>query len=136
MQVRADAYCLSRHFHLSVERASLHCGRGVFPRGGADCSAMGSCCMIRCAYLSASRGTVVHRVARPVEDPTADVRIVQPSGVIVLAADVVEKDGEMFARSATLYRTQRRMFEGYVCVPASKVPNFVNYQQQHASAAE
>jgi 2-methylaconitate cis-trans-isomerase PrpF len=88
------------------------------------------------AVTSRIPGTVVHRVARPVEDPTADVRIVQPSGVIVLAADVVEKDSEMFARSATLYRTQRRLFEGYVCVPASKVPNFVSYQQQHASAAE
>ena len=88
------------------------------------------------AVASRIEGTVVHRVARPVEDPTADIRIIQPSGVIVLAADVVEKDGGMFARSATIYRTQRRMFEGYVYVPASKVPNYVNYQQQHASAAE
>ena len=88
------------------------------------------------AVASRIEGTVVHRVARPGDDPTADIRIIQPSGVIVLAADVVEKDGGIFARSATIYRTQRRMFEGYVYVPASKVPKYVNYQQQHASAAE
>lgn len=88
------------------------------------------------AVASRIEGTVVHRVARPVEDTASDVRIIQPSGVMVLAADVVAKDGEMFARSATIYRTQRRLFEGYVCVPASKVPNYANNLKQHASAAE
>ena len=88
------------------------------------------------AVASRIKGTVVHRVARPVEDPSSDIRIMQPSGVIVLAADVVEEDGQPFARSATIYRTQRRLFEGFVCVPVSKVPNFVDYRQQRASAAE
>jgi len=88
------------------------------------------------AVASRIKGTVVHRVARPVEDPSADIRIMQPSGVIVLAADVVEVDGQPFARSATIYRTQRRLFEGFVCVPASKVPQFADYRQQHASAAD
>ncbi len=88
------------------------------------------------AVASRIKGTVVHRVTRPVEDPSADIRIMQPSGVIVLAADVVEEDGQPYARSATIYRTQRRLFEGFVCVPASKVPNFVAHTQQHASAAE
>jgi len=88
------------------------------------------------AVASRIKGTVVHRVTRPVEDPSADIRIIQPSGVIVLAADVVEADGQPFARSATIYRTQRRLFEGFVCVPASKVPNFVNHTEQRASAAE
>lgn len=88
------------------------------------------------AVASRIEGTVVHRVTRPVEDPSADIRIIQPSGVIVLAADVVVEDGQPFARSATIYRTQRRLFEGFVCVPASKVPNFVAHTEQHASAAE
>lgn len=88
------------------------------------------------AVASRIKGTVVHRVTRPVEDLSADIRIMQPSGVIVLAADVVEEDGQPFARSATIYRTQRRLFEGFVCVPASKVPQFAEYRQQHASAAE
>lgn len=88
------------------------------------------------AVASRIEGTVVHRVTRPVEDPSADIRIIQPSGVIVLAADVVVEDGQPFARSATIYRTQRRLFEGFVCVPASKVPNFVAHTERHASAAE
>ncbi|MEM9684649.1 MAG: PrpF domain-containing protein, partial [Pseudomonadota bacterium] len=87
------------------------------------------------AVASRIVGTVVYRAARPVEDPTADVRIIQPSGVIALAADVIEKDGEKFAKSATIYRTQRRLFEGFVFVPAAKVPNYAGRQQQ-ASAAE
>jgi 2-methylaconitate cis-trans-isomerase PrpF len=88
------------------------------------------------AVASRIEGTIVHRVARSVDDPSADIRIVQPSGVIVLAAEVVDKDGELFAQSATIYRTQRRMFEGYVYVPASKVPGYIKQQQPLSSAAE
>jgi len=88
------------------------------------------------AVASRIEGTIVHRVTRPVDDPSADIRIVQPSGVIVLAAEVVNKDGELFAQSATIYRTQRRMFEGYVYVPASKVPGYIKQQPPLSSAAE
>ena len=92
------------------------------------------------AVASRIDGTVVHRVTRPADDPIADIRIVQPSGVIALAAEVVESGGEkgggFFAKSATIYRTQRRLFEGFVCVPAAKVPNYVSRKQPQASAAE
>jgi 2-methylaconitate cis-trans-isomerase PrpF len=77
------------------------------------------------AVASRIEGTVVHRVARPTEDPKADVRLVHPSGVTILAASVFRRDGEWYAESGTLYRNQRRLFEGRVCVPASKVPGLV-----------
>lgn len=88
------------------------------------------------AVASRIEGTVVHHVTRPTDDLSADIRIVQPSGVIVLAADIENNNGEIFAKSATIYRTQRRMFEGYVYVPASKVPNYIKHQQPLSSAAE
>ncbi|MEL0107102.1 MAG: PrpF domain-containing protein [Rhodospirillaceae bacterium] len=88
------------------------------------------------AVASRIEGTVVHRVTRPVDDPSADIRIIQPSGIIVLAADIEERDGGPFAKSATIYRTQRRLFEGYVYVPASKVPEYIKHQQPLSSAAE
>ncbi|MDA0239131.1 MAG: PrpF family protein [Proteobacteria bacterium] len=81
-------------------------------------------------------GTVVNRVARKSDDPKADIRIVQPSGVLVIAADVEINDGKFHAKSVTFYRTQRRLFEGYVFLAASKVPNYMNYQQSLKAAAE
>jgi 2-methylaconitate isomerase len=90
---------------------------------------------ISTAVASRITGTVVNRVARRTNDPSADIRIVQPSGVLVLAADVENNDGEFFAKSVTFYRTQRRLFEGYVCLPASKVPKYTEHQQSLETAA-
>ena len=88
------------------------------------------------AVASRIEGTVVHRVTRPTDNPDADVRILHPSGLMVLAAKVQNDCGAWFAQSATIYRTQRRMFEGYVCLPASKVPNYVRHLKPLSSAAE
>jgi len=74
-------------------------------------------------------GTVVHRVIGQREDPESDIRIIHPSGVMVVAASVRRKGAEWFAEYGTIYRTQRRMFEGHVYVPASKVPGLVKLQQ-------
>ena len=54
----------------------------------------------------------------------------------VLAASVQLRDGAWFAESGTMYRTQRRLFEGSVYVPASKVPGLVQLQHSQACAAE
>jgi hypothetical protein len=74
------------------------------------------------AVAARIEATVVHRSTRHSDDPKADLRLVHPSGVTVLAASVQLRDGEWYAEYGTIYRTQRRLFEGVVYVPASKVP--------------
>ena len=73
----------------------------------------GTICMATAARIT---GSVVNRVLRA---GTGDIRIIQPSGVIVCAADVVERDGAWHAEKAVVVRTQRRLFDGFVYVPAS-----------------
>jgi len=81
--------------------------------------ATGSVCVAVAARIG---GSVVQRAARMTNDPKSDIRMVHPSGMMVLAASVKKRPGGWHAESGTLYRTQRRLFEGLVCVPASKVP--------------
>ena len=78
----------------------------------------GTLCMTVAARIE---GTVVHRAARTVADPGDALRIVQPSGVIHCAADVAQQDGAWHAAKAGVMRTQRRLFDGYVYIPASAV---------------
>ena len=78
------------------------------------------------AVASRIEGTVVNRMARPSASPTDPVRIAQPSGLTVVGA-VVRRihDGEhreWLVESATVYRTARRLMEGWVYVRASMVP--------------
>ena len=78
------------------------------------------------AVASRIEGTVVNRIARPSASPTDPVRIAQPSGLTVVGAVVRRShDGEhreWLAESATVYRTARRLMEGWVYVRASMVP--------------
>ena len=78
----------------------------------------GTLCMTVAARIA---GTVVHRAARTVADPGDALRIVQPSGVIHCAAAVAQQDGAWHAAKAGVMRTQRRLFDGYVYIPASAV---------------
>jgi 2-methylaconitate cis-trans-isomerase PrpF len=61
-------------------------------------------------------GTVAQALARPAAagDP---VRVGSPSGVVQVAAQVVEAAGRWRAESATLYRTARTLMRGQVAVP-------------------
>jgi 2-methylaconitate cis-trans-isomerase PrpF len=61
-------------------------------------------------------GTVAQALARPAAagDP---VRVGNPSGVVQVAAQVVEAAGRWRAESATLYRTARTLMRGQVAVP-------------------
>jgi len=68
-------------------------------------------------------GTVVNRHARGGRQNDAELRILQPSGVTVVGAQVDETDSGWHARLASVYRTQRRLFEGRVLVPASRLPS-------------
>jgi 2-methylaconitate cis-trans-isomerase PrpF len=87
----------------------------------------GAMCLAVAARID---GTVVNRIARPSASPGDPVRIAQPSGVTVVGAAVRhDGDGERlherykwFAESATVYRTARRLMEGWVFVRASALP--------------
>jgi 2-methylaconitate cis-trans-isomerase PrpF len=84
----------------------------------------GSLCMAVAARLE---GSVVHAVTRPSADGEAPIRIAMPSGILTVAATVKKQDGAWVAEQGAFYRTQRRLFDGQVCVRASRV--------QHAVAA-
>jgi 2-methylaconitate cis-trans-isomerase PrpF len=59
-------------------------------------------------------GTVVHEQAGP---GPGDVRLGHPSGVLPIAAVVTAGDGEPRAEHVTVYRSARRLMEGFVRVP-------------------
>ncbi len=59
-------------------------------------------------------GTVVSECAG---DAAGDLRLGHPSGVLPIAASVGRRDGAAWAERVTVYRTARRLMEGYVRVP-------------------
>ncbi len=63
-------------------------------------------------------GSVAHQCARA-SKPDADVRLGNPSGVIVAGADVAAVDGPSLfhAEKTRVVRTQRRLMDGHVLVP-------------------
>jgi len=74
-----------------------------------------------CAGIaSAITGTIVADARGPDWDMQA-IRIATPSGVLTVAADVADEDGWV-AREGSVYRTQRRLFQGAVLVPAADLP--------------
>ena len=87
------------------------------------------------AVASRMDGTVVHEVASTRGGGQAAggaglVRIAMPSGVLLVDADVrwvVGGDGRgaWHAEQGAFYRTQRRLFDGFVYVPAARVSRLV-----------
>jgi 2-methylaconitate cis-trans-isomerase PrpF len=77
------------------------------------------------AVAARIEGSVVHAVTRPVSDGNAPIRIAMPSGILTVAAEVRNQNGQWHAEQGAFYRTQRRLFEGYVYVRASLVPGLV-----------
>ena len=81
----------------------------------------GSLCMAVAARI---KGSIVHALTRAADNPESPIRIAMPSGVLTVAASVVREDGAWHAEQGAFYRTQRRLFEGQVCVRASRAPGF------------
>lgn len=77
------------------------------------------------AVAARIEGTVVNQVTRSNDNPEAEIRIAMPSGVLTVAASVMQKEGQWHAEQGAFYRTQRRMFEGFVLVRASRVPGLL-----------
>ena len=91
-----------------------------------------SLCMAVAARLE---GSVVNQVTRKSDDAEAPIRIAMPSGVLTVAATVRKQNGEWYAEQGAFYRTQRRLFDGYVYVRASRVPMLVGATVKQAKAA-
>ena len=78
----------------------------------------GALCLAVAARIE---GSVVNRVLGPEAAAADEIRIGHPSGVMRVGA-VVDRDHEAWvARSATAYRTARRLMEGAILVPASRL---------------
>jgi hypothetical protein len=67
------------------------------------------------AVAAQIEGTVVSECSQAAKG--ADVRLAHPSGVLPIAAGVGRRDGAPWAERVTVYRTARRLMEGFVRVP-------------------
>ena len=91
-----------------------------------------SLCMAVAARLE---GSIVNQAARLNPDPDAEIRIAMPSGVLVVAATVKLVSGAWYAEQGAFFRTQRRLFDGYVYMRASRVPGLVAQTRSRVSVA-
>jgi 2-methylaconitate cis-trans-isomerase PrpF len=66
------------------------------------------------AVAARVEGSVVHECTASAQ---GDLRLGHPSGVLPIAASVTTRDGEAWAERVTVYRTARRLMEGFVRVP-------------------
>ena len=87
------------------------------------------------AVAARIEGSVVHEATRRGGEPEAELRIAMPSGILTVAASVEKRGGEWHAEQGAFYRTQRRLFEGYVYVRASRVPGVIAETQGKRKAA-
>ena len=91
-----------------------------------------SLCMAVAARIE---GSVVNQLTRKTDDPESPIRIAMPSGVLTVAATVRKENGAWYAEQGAFFRTQRRLFDGYVYVRASRVPMLVGSTVKQAKAA-
>ena len=78
----------------------------------------GSICTAVAARIT---GSVVHDIARPSKEKEDDVKITHPSGILAVSVDVKKIATGWHCNKAGGYRSQRRLFDGHVLVPASKI---------------
>ncbi|HEX2831039.1 MAG TPA: PrpF domain-containing protein [Burkholderiales bacterium] len=67
------------------------------------------------AVAARIEGSIVWQASR--RDTAQTLRIGMPSGVLTVGADVQLRDGAWHATRGSFFRTQRRLFDGYVYVP-------------------
>ena len=72
-------------------------------------------CMMTAAKTRLDQAT--HGASRARGTRSNDVRLGHPSGVLPIAAGVGTRDGAPWAERVTVYRTARRLMEGFVRVP-------------------
>lgn len=62
-------------------------------------------------------GTVVQEAMTQIPERDQPIRLGHPGGIIPVKAAVKENESRFIYEEAVLYRTARRLMEGYVCVP-------------------
>jgi len=77
------------------------------------------------AVATRIQGTLPNRLATHASDNGDTVRIAQPSGITVVGANVTRSRNGWFAESASVYRTARRLMDGWVYLRASALPEKV-----------
>jgi len=103
--VDGKSYTADSH-DLTIRIISMGRCHKVVTLTGAMCSGV----------AAAIEGTVPHALTRP---EAAPLRLGNPSGSLPVEVDVCqETDVKWHARSATVYRTQRRLMEGSVLLPS------------------
>ncbi|MCH7831541.1 MAG: PrpF family protein [Proteobacteria bacterium] len=78
----------------------------------------GALCLAVAARID---GTVVQRHLRPSAGDGDDIRMIQPSGILPVACTVKRTADGWVAEQAAVTRTQRRLFEGTVLIPESRL---------------
>jgi len=96
---------------LTVRMVSIGQPHRAVPLTGAMCLAV----------AARIPGTVAHRLARASEPAGSPIRIAQPSGLTVVDAQVDRTADQWIARRATVYRTARRLMDGYVYIRACAI---------------
>lgn len=96
----------------AVDLVALVISMGKAHRAFALTAAM---CLAVAAHVP---GTVVAEAARPLA-PGQNVRIGHPSGILPIAATVEARAGSYHAVKTSVYRTARRLMEGWVRIPGS-----------------
>ncbi|HAT36718.1 MAG TPA: PrpF family protein [Rhodospirillaceae bacterium] len=82
-------------------------------------------CTMCTATASRIDGTIQNELARTPTSDDEDVIVMHGSGFIDINLTVYQKDdGEWFVEQTSAYRTQRRLFDGQVYMPVSKIPNY------------
>lgn len=91
------------------------------------------------AVAAAIEGSVVARAASGARDADrrGRIRLISPSGVIRAAAEVrrAGSGGGWRAEHASVRRTQRRLFDGFVYVPAGRAPGLAGVPVRPAARA-
>ena len=81
-----------------------------------------SLCMAVAAHIN---GSLVNLAMHANPVPGAPIRIGMPSGILSVAATVKKMGMTWHAELGAFYRTQRRLFDGFVYVRASRVPGLL-----------
>lgn len=76
-----------------------------------------------CAGIASAIGNTIPALERGPNWEAGRIRIATPSGVMTVAARVTEREGTPFAEEGSVYRTQRRLFQGEVLVPQAVSPS-------------
>jgi 2-methylaconitate isomerase len=83
--------------------------------------AIAATCRLCLAVASQISGSIPSRFLAELESPQ-ELKLRHPSGILNVAAEVGQGNGERYAHYAALYRTARRLFQGEVLVPAATWP--------------